>query len=426
MKKNHFWQSALFASALLFGFTACSSDDNGAPQQNTNQERTLTIALNLAQTSTMRTVAESDPKDATPNESAINDVIVAIFDGSGNTVKIERVTSSDATVEVPGLTGTYKWASSGQKITLAAQGLDANYDVYVAANAPYEGDGTKAGDKLLACATKSAFEAITITAAETLSSTEATGGNGKSTDFVMLGKGKLKAVTGGNVTFKAVKDPSAGEDAIDLYRMVSKVYIEKASSNFSGTIYDGYSFEITEMYLDNIPPTQPFALAANTTAPTINLNGGSNSTTTSAEPYVSTGTISKTLSTTEEALNYWFYAMPNASDTGTRLVVKGNFKKGTSSTVVYYPIYLNWTATAQGTTPETYVWGAKDETALPYLTTVNREGKKIYANDAYKITLTIKTIGVTDPKQDLDPQAVEVNVTGADWKEINQNATFTN
>ena len=418
MKKTYFWQTALMAGALLFGFTACSSDDNDAQQQNKSSEQTLTIALNLSQTSNMRAVATSDPKDASPDESAINDVIVAIFDGSGNTVKIEKVTSSQTSDPVPGLPSTNKWTSgTNPKVTLAAQGLAAGYEVYVVANA-----STAASSSLLNCASKTAFEDVTISAAETLSDTEAAGGDGKSTDFVMMGKGVLEP--GSTTTFAAV-NTAGGTDPINLYRMVSKVYIDKASTNFSG-IYASASYEITEIYVDNVPPTQKFDLfrtGINTIDPTINLNGGTNSTLTSGETYLTTGILTTpvALSSTPADLDYYFYTMPNASSTATRLVVKGNFTIGSSITPIYYPIYLNWTwnETASQWEPVTLT-----PNTLPYKTSVTRDGKKIYANEAFAITLNIKTIGVTNPKQDLDPQSVEVIVTVAPWAQINQNSTF--
>ena len=423
MKKNHFWQTALFAGALLFGFTACSSDDNGAQQPNENQARTLTIALNLAQPSTMRTVATTDPATAGTTESDINDVIVAIFDNIGNTVKIERVTSSDNAVQVPGAaTGTYKWANDGKKITLAAQGLAAGYKVYVVANAPFAGDGSKAGDKLLDCASKSAFEGITISADEALSADGTSTGNGKAGNFVMMGEGVL--ATGSTTTFVAQK-ASDNTAAIDLYRLVSKVYIDKASTAFSG-IYASAAYEITEIYLDNVPASEKFVLDQNTTAPTLNMNvaGGTKTESSSATiPYLSSGVLATPISLngTPADIDHYFYTMPNASTTYTRLVVKGNFSVGGGTpTVIYYPIYLNYT---WDDTVTPAVWKAVSETALPYATTT-RAAKKIYANDAYKITLNIKTIGVTDPRQDLDPQSVEVNVSVANWVDITQNSTF--
>jgi len=414
MKKNHFWQTALFAGALLFGFTACSSDDNGAQQQNSSKEQTLTIALNLAQTSTMRTVETSDPKDANPSESAIYDVIIAIFDGSGNTVKIEKVASTQTSDPVPGLSGVNKWAS-GPKVTVAAQGLAANYDVYVVANAPTTGT-TSVSDKLLACTSKSAFEAVTVTAEEALSDDGSATGNGKSTNFVMLGQGKL--TPGGSSTSISFSS------TITLYRLVSKVFISNASANFTG-IYSTATYAIKEIYLDNVAESQKFVLGENVATAFINKNvlAVDPATTSSDKPYLTTGELTTpiNLTTSSAAIGHYFYAMPNASTTYTRLVVKGDFTIGGNTTEIYYPIYLNWS------------WNDSDKkweavtltpNTLPYKTSVTREAKKIYANEAFDITLNIKTIGVTDPRQDLDPQAVEVSVSVAPWAAITQNSTF--
>ncbi len=398
MKKNHFWQSALFASALLFGFTACSSDDNGAPQQNTNQERTLTIALNLGQSTptTMRsTTITSDPT----GEATINSVIVAIFSGD-TPVKIEEVTSASGTI-----TGTTinKWDNSGQKITVAAQGVTANDSVFVVVN-----PGATSKATLLAAANKSAFETTALGIDEALES--ATAGVEKETGFTMLGKAALSSGSG-DITYTA---------SLNVYRMVSKVSLESVTSDFTGTIYDGYTFTITEIYMDNVPSAHPYNFIKNidpTATPYTYHTGRTGGT--DVKAYLSTGTVSHATSATTIGNKYYFYTMPNAEDAkakATRLVLKGTFEKGTTSATVYYPIYLNYDNTNQ-----TYASNAD----TPYEGHVfAREAKKIYANDWYKVSAVIKSIGTTDPDQDLDPQAVQVQITVAAWNPITQTATF--
>ncbi len=398
MKKNHFWQSALFASALLFGFSACSSDDNGAPQQNTNQERTLTIALNLGQSTptTMRsTTITSDPT----GEATINSVIVAIFSGD-TPVKIEEVTSTSGTI-----TGTSinKWDNSGQKITVAAQGVTANDSVFVVVN-----PGATSKATLLAAANKSAFETTALGIDEALEST--TAGEEKETGFTMLGKAALSSGSG-DVTYTA---------SLNVYRMVSKVSLESVTSDFTGTIYDGYTFTITEIYMDNVPSAHPYNFIKNKDNSYDYCTGRTGATSPEVvKDYLSTGTVSHATSTTTIANKYYFYTMPNAEDAkakATRLVLKGTFVKGTTSATVYYPIYLNYDNANQ-----TYASNAD----TPYEGHVfAREAKKIYANDWYKVSAVIKSIGTTDPDQDLDPQAVQVQITVAAWNPITQTATF--
>lgn len=411
MKKNHFWQSALFASALLFGFSACSSDDNGAPQQNTNQERTLTIALNTGETSAMR----STTINSNPTDNGLEWAVIAIFDNSAsnNTVKIELVDKGNTTT-----IGSYqKWPNSGNVITLAAQGLNTGYEVYVVANPQGAATTPTSGSvaaNLLAAANKTEFLAVASSMAQTLQD-ETTTTKEKENNFLMVGKGTLAASSTTGIDYEA--------GTINLYRMAAKVGLTEATCDLSGTIYDGTAVQIKEIYLDNVPSSQNINLAANTDNSYTYATGLS--TDPAAVAYLSTGALASpiTLNTTDMTNDYFFYTMPNAENDkakATRLVVKCDF----GGTDVYYPIYLNYTWNSG-----TSAWEAASTAALPFTEwswTTAREAKKVYPNDYYNITLAIKSVGVTDPDQDLDPQAVQVTVTVADWVTINQNATFTN
>jgi len=389
MKKNHFWQSALFASALLFGFTACSSDDNGAPQQNTNQERTLTIALNMSNSTTMRAITS---EAGTTDEQALHKVLVAIFNGDNQVVKIEEVDENNT--DNAENTSIAKWANSGKTITLAAQGLAAGYTVYVVANAHSD-----VSTALLAVANKSDFEAVTSTMAQTLNN-----GTVAAKGLLMLGKSTIAAAGSG-----------LGYDftsSVDLYRMVAKVSLESITFDLQG-IYASAALTITDAYLDNVPSEQKIKFAENTSA-TSYTDGITGPTTYLVNTYA---TAFDGTTPTDAACS--FYTMPNAETEvakATRLVLKGTF----NGTDIYYPIYLNYTW--DGTNK---VWQAAATDALTFPDwTSARAAKKVYPNDWYKITATIKTIGVTDPTQDLDPQAVQVTITVKNWVGIAQNATF--
>ena len=420
MKKNHFWQSALFASALLFGFTACSSDDNGAPQQNTNQERTLTIAFSTSNSSIMRATNINSTTDDDSNEKELKWAVVGIFDGSGNTVKVELVQEGDATP----VGSTTKWPTGTKVITLAAQGLNANYEVYVVGNPQGAATTPAAGTvakQLIDAANKNAFLNATSSMEQTLKD-ETVATKEREKDFLMIGQGKLVAAT-----------PSDGVDyktgTIKLYRMVAKVGLTEAKCNLDGTIYAETTVKIKEIYLDNVPSSQKVNLVANTDNSYTYSTGLSSDA--SSVAYLSTDEFATAITldkTTDMTNDYFFYTMPNAETDkakATRLVVKCDF----GGTTVYYPIYLNYTWD-DTTDPSAPKWAAASTDNLVYENwTWNgtaREAKKVYPNDYYNVKLAIKSIGVTDPDQDLDPQAVEVNVTVADWKEISQNATFTN
>ena len=418
MKKNHFWQSALFASALLFGFTACSSDDNGAPQQNTNQERTLTIALNTGQTSAMRSTIINGEHSHT--ETGLEWAVIAIFDNStsNNTVKIELVKEGDNTT----IGGIQKWPTGTKKITLAAQGLKAGYEVYVVCNpqgAATTPETNSVAEALLAAANKADFLKVTSSMNQTLQDVTTTTQE-KTNNFLMVGKGTLAASSETGIDYEA--------GTINLYRLAAKVGLVEAKCDLTGTIYDGTPVKIKEIYLDNVPSSQKINLVPNTDPGSTSAYTYATGLTgaTGAVEYLSTGEFATAITldkTNDIAENYFFYTMPNAEtdkDKATRLVVKCDF----GGTDVYYPIYLNYTWN-DGTSK----WDPASVTALPFTEwswTAAREAKKVYPNDYYEIKLAIKSIGVTDPKQDLDPQAVQITVDVANWVTINQNATFTN
>ena len=238
----------------------------------------------------------------------------------------------------------------------------------------------------------------------------------------MIGKGTLQALGTGGIDFNTSE--------IKMYRMAAKIGLESITCDLNSTIYENTSVTIKDVYLDNVPALQKFDFIDNTTSIyTSVLNGinvGSWNTATGAPAagtdYLSTGelTIAAYDGSTKTAASlsdkYYFYTLPNSatSDKLTRLVVTADF----GGTIVYYPIYLNWN-TSDGKT-----WSAVDTGTSG--TGITRAGKGVYANDFYKITLVINSVGVTDPTQDLDPQAVQVTIGVENWAEFAQTAKFTN
>ena len=424
MKKTYFWQTALMAGALLFGFTACSNDDNDAQQQNNNQERTLTIAFSTSNSNIMRATNINGTTDA--DEQELKWAVVGIFDKSGNTVKVELVQEGDQTT-----VGSYKkWDTGTKVITLAAQGLNTGYEVYVVANphgaAAIPAAGTVAKN-LIDAANKTDFLKVTSSMDETLKD-ESDATKERIKDFLMVGKGEL-TTTGAPTGI----DYTAG--TIKLYRMAAKVGLTEAKCDLTNTIYDGITVKIKEIYLANVPSSQKISLVANTDPGSSDAytyaTGLTGSTSPTPTAYLSTGEFSTpiTLDKTNDITDhYFFYTMPNAEtskEKATRLIVKADF----GGTTVYYPIYLNYTWD-DTTNPSAPKWTAASTAKLAYenwaWNDTDREAKKVYPNDYYNVKLLVKSIGVTDPKQDLDPQAVQVTVDVQPWVEISQNATFTN
>ena len=382
MRKIEKLTKTLLAFAMMAGFAACSSDsDTGS---NTPQgDRYLTLSINTK--SVMRTtMLDSDPGSA--SEDAITALTIGIFNDAGDAVKIEEFASS-----------AFDTSSGTIQVVITNQGLVDGNKVIAVANAP---SGTFSG-----CTDITSFKAKTMTIDDAL----ANGAAEKITNFPMVGNSTIAATTG-NVNFTA---------SVTLYHMVAKVSLEPVTVDFSAnTLYPGATFTPTEIFLYNVPATQAYWYTPGTTA---TVFSGESSATTKKE-YLGSGAT-----TIDIAKSHYLYTLPNSEtgDKATKLVIKGTFKATPSSagSTIYYPIYLDYvapaTAGAAGTAAAGDLPGYATEIGL-----TARTPKVVYANDNYKINVTIKSIGSTSPDSDLDPQQVTVSVTVAPWTDLTQSTTF--
>lgn len=382
MRKIEKLTKTLLAFAMMAGFAACSSDsDTGS---NTPQgDRYLTLSINTK--SVMRTtMLDSDPGSA--SEDAINSLTVGIFNDAGDAVKIEEFASS-----------AFDTSSGTIQVVITNQGLVDGNKVIAVANAP---SGTFSG-----CTDITSFKAKAMTIDDAL----ANGAAEKITNFPMVGNSTIAATTG-HVNFTA---------DVTLYHMVAKVSLAPIAIDFSGnTLYPSATFTPEELFLYNVPASQAYWYTPGTTA---TVYSGESSATTKKE-YLGSGAA-----TIDIAKSHYLYALPNSEtgDKATKLVIKGTFKATPSSagSTIYYPIYLDYvapaTAGAAGTAAAGDLPGYATEIGL-----TARTPKVVYANDNYKINVTIKSIGATSPDSDLDPQQVTVSVTVAPWTDLTQNTTF--
>ncbi|MBQ8458125.1 MAG: DUF4906 domain-containing protein [Prevotella sp.] len=383
MRKIEKLTKTLLAFAMMAGFAACSSDsDTGS---NTPQgDRYLTLSISTK--SVMRTtMIDSDPGSA--SEDAINSLTVGIFNDAGDAVKIEEFASS-----------AFDTSSGTIQVVITNQGLVDGNKVIAVANAPA---GTFNG-----CTNITSFKAKTMSIDDALanSATE------KITNFPMVGNSTIAATTG-NVNFTA---------SVTLYHMVAKVSLAPITIDFSGnTLYPTATFTPEELFLYSVPASQAYWYTPGTGA--TDYYSGESSATTKKE-YLGSGAA-----TIDIAKSHYLYALPNSEtgDKATKLVIKGTFKATPTSTgsTIYYPIYLDYvapaTAGAAGTAAAGDLPGYASELSL-----TARTPKVVYANDNYKINVTIKSIGSTSPDSDLDPQQVTVSVTVAPWTDLTQNTTF--
>lgn len=383
MRKIEKLTKTLLAFAMMAGFAACSSDsDTGS---NTPQgDRYLTLSISTK--SVMRTtMIDSDPGSA--SEDAINSLTVGIFNDAGDAVKIEEFASS-----------AFDTSSGTIQVVITNQGLVDGNKVIAVANAPA---GTFNG-----CTNITSFKAKTMSIDDALanSATE------KITNFPMVGNSTIAATTG-NVNFTA---------SVTLYHMVAKVSLAPITIDFSGnTLYPTATFTPEELFLYSVPASQAYWYTPGTGA--TDYYSGESSATTKKE-YLGSGAT-----TIDIAKSHYLYTLPNSEtgDKATKLVIKGTFKATPSSagSTIYYPIYLDYvapaTAGAAGTAAAGDLPGYATEIGL-----TARTPKVVYANDNYKINVTIKSIGATSPDSDLDPQQVTVSVTVAPWTDLTQNTTF--
>ena len=383
MRKIEKLTKTLLAFAMMAGFAACSSDsDTGS---NTPQgDRYLTLSISTK--SVMRTtMIDSDPGSA--SEDAINSLTVGIFNDAGDAVKIEEFASS-----------AFDTSSGTIQVVITNQGLVDGNKVIAVANAPA---GTFNG-----CTNITSFKAKTMSIDDALanSATE------KITNFPMVGNSTIAATTG-NVNFTA---------SVTLYHMVAKVSLAPITIDFSGnTLYPTATFTPEELFLYSVPASQAYWYTPGTGA--TDYYSGESSATTKKE-YLGSGAA-----TIDISKSHYLYTLPNSEtgDKATKLVIKGTFKATPTSTgsTIYYPIYLDYvapaTAGAAGTAAAGDLPGYASELSL-----TARTPKVVYANDNYKINVTIKSIGSTSPDSDLDPQQVTVSVTVAPWTDLTQNTTF--
>lgn len=339
------------------------------------------------------------------DEAKINTLCVGIFksgttDANKSTVTIQEFSS---------ITGT------SVSVTTTT---DADNAVAVA-NAP---SGTFAGVK-----TKEEF-LKKIQDLSTTTSNTATANSQTTTNLPM--EGECTSFTG---------TPKTG--TVNLTRQVARIAITSITTNFDVTgAYAGASFVPTEIFMYNAAVSQPWGglnyssvlstfngSNSEVTTSATNLPGGTLETTLPAYSYLSTGSLPYTApgstnpktyldpSSTPADNPYFFYVYPNTSTTPTKLIIKGVWTSGSNTSIMYYPITINHQQT--GTT-FTYT-GQSTDHSIPSGT-----DSQINANIRYVIKATIKSIGVANVGDALDPASINLTVSVNPWTESTQDVIF--
>jgi hypothetical protein len=372
----------LMAGMMLIGLLAsCSENDKSPVEKGTSMK----LTLNLTSPTVTKTAITDDPNTTTyiASESTINNVVVALFDASGNIVG-SPVSGSLANSQV------------------SVTGTNLVKKVAVAANIPLSAFAN--------VTTLSGFEGKQAVLDST-STTVAGVAKQSPTKLPMVGEGVV-TVTGSGSSF-------TGAANVALTRLVSKITISGIATHFDPNgAYANASFALTEVFMNNVPSAANCNVTTSTTSAIVNsptfLHGEQVPTlglpVAKQKIYLGTGDLTGNI-TLPWTGNYSFYAFPDSAQASRmQLVVKGIFKMNASDTgvTVYYPIILNHAMS--GTTGST----------LP-----NGTDGVILNNKVYSLTATIATKGTTDPTKPIDTAAVTVTLTVAAWPSaITQGTTF--
>jgi hypothetical protein len=414
----------VFAGIMSVGLLAsCAGNENAVTQESSEPAVIrLTLSTSSATTkaggSTGTTIPSTDGSTANSStgEAKLNRVCVGIFDGNVNASKVVTIQDvSSPTTATPNTVNT----------TTAAK------YIAVVANAPsgyFKGITTLSGF---------------MTKVADLGYTTSADGN---TAYAIAG-GVNSQLTTGLPMYCAVQQLNGGTTlaanstttaSATLLRMVARIALTNITTSFETSgAYSGAVFVPKEIFMYNANTTYDWdntmpSAASLQTGESTDASNALLSTLTSYS-YLSSGVLSLTgvapttaysgtatelvylkdpltSSTTDNP--YFFYVFPNSSSsassttTATKIVIKGNWTFGGTTTTMYYPILINHAQT--GTT----------------ITGTPGTDTQIAANTRYGIKAVIRSIGVTSPASNIDPASVSLSVSVSSWTDASQTVVF--
>jgi hypothetical protein len=322
--------------------------------------------------------------DVTGDEANINRITVGLFDAGGNKVTITDLSSGDAN-----FTGGVAKVTGTTQVTQAIIAANAPAGAFSAVNQISDFRSVAAN--------------LDLTATPTASGTA--GAKQYNTALPMVGEGGV-TITGTN-----------GSGTVHLTRLVSKIVLSSVKTAFSPTgAYPNATFTMTEVFMYHVPSVAQF----NVTTPNVSGNLVQGQTGVgSPKAYLSSGTVSQAITTTDYTPNYTFFTFPNVDQSNrTELIIGGTFVKDPNgSTIdktpvqVYYPIIINHA------TANTVFSGSS--------TTPAGTDGAIGANQSYTLAAVITSKGVIDVSGTIDQAAVSLTVDVSDWVvKLTQTNTF--
>lgn len=405
-------QTLLICGVLITGlFSSCASDENIDNDNKVNAgDKVLSLTINTpkATTTSGAKTRATNLTGSNADEDQINRLTIGIFDQTGTTVRtIQELTVGTGAGYFSTPTGTPNTTTA----TLVTNSLANNDQVLVAVNAPVE--------KFNGCTNVNDFEAKTIDldVALATSSTGSTAPSEATNNIPMFGSGSIAA---SGTTFTA---------SVNVQHQLAKITVGTVKVNFAQNgPYAKATFQPTSFFLINVPSDLAFSTVAFPAVnPTSFFHGWAASTSTSdLKAYLGTDIFSTPYSALKYSTlvaensispNSILYTMPNnVTDHNTKLVIGGEFNPDPSnvsnhSTTVYYPVNIN------------AVYNKSTKQFDP-ATNGGPNAKSVYPNKNYICTVNIMTKGAALPTDQIDPEAVSVDVTVTPFVPVTQTTDF--
>ncbi|TWV14421.1 hypothetical protein FQ707_04550 [Bacteroidaceae bacterium HV4-6-C5C] len=398
MKKSIYLLAA-FGGALL---ASCSNDSTTSQPAAQGQARIeLTLTGNTAGT---RANNGSLPTDGPSDEQKVNNIVIGIFDNSGNVISVQSVSSPNV--------GTGD--ANKNVITCPLNGSSAvTCSAVVVANVP-----ASSATELKTSTSKNLFLGKTILLSESTVSSDIQ----VSTNLPMSGDVKDGSVS----TFSLTPGGTKTGLTVELTRMASRITLTSLKSDFSNSPYPHATFKLQRVLLrDAIAATKvtTSATPGDAMSGTTYLTGGgtwSGTAWAGDNPYLfdrlDTPVAIDGSTTLPGSKYYWFYAFANDGSTSpTSFVIQGLFDVDGSDTTpgdvttIFYPVVVN---KAQ---PGTTYNGSN----------VGTSTGSVSRNNLYNLAVTLKNKGVSLPTDNINPANLEINVSVAAWPtEIVQSVNF--
>ena len=388
----------LALAAVALWFTSCSSEDVASGTNQGNQESILLLSFKTGNMGTRSNTA------LTPDEMNIDNMTIGIYSSDGQKLRtVQKLTKGSKDEASSGGNMFYIEGSNAVAKIVTTAALTAGDQVLVAANtgsADFSNKGTAAG-----------FKSVEIDATTALTgAADATVLKAATLPKFGTSSGNLKATTN--------KSEFTASD-IKLKNLVSKISLQSITVDFTNPgPYAEATFEPQEMYLESVPNKMVFSETAWVDNPDSYLSGRDAAEGGSKDflkVTLSTPEGGKVLNATKNTYNGTtddvLYTIPNIKTDANRtvLVIKGKFS--TETDPVYYKLPLNVAGYNDAGKPTGPVADGTQAFQIP-------SGKNI------KCSITIKTIGSTNPDAESGPLTATLNVTVDPWDDLTQDTNF--